>query len=417
MSKNQYDNFLSFMDKAASIINMPPDDYIILKYPEREVKVSVPIKRDDGSIKVYEGYRIQHSSLRGPGKGGVRFHPDIRTNDIKALAAMMTFKCAVVDIPFGGAKGGVRVNPRDLSPSELERLTRRYTLAIMPIIGPKRDILAPDVGTNSQVMNWVMDTYSINKAYPSQGVVTGKDIEVGGSLGRQEATGRGITIITLETMKALGKDIKDMRIAIQGMGNLGSVASRMLYEKGAKIVAVSDVSEGLYNQDGLDIISIINFLDKGKRLISEYSDNKSRHITNKELLEIECDILIPAALENQLTKENADNIKASIIIEGANGPTSIEADKILNSKGVIIVPDILTNAGGVVVSYCEWVQNIQSLVWEEDEVNRLMEKIMIKAFYEVFKTSKKYDCSMRYGAFIVALNRLISTLKKRGLYP
>lgn len=417
MSKNQYDNFLSFMDKAASIINMPPDDYIILKYPEREVKVSVPIKRDDGSIKVYEGYRIQHSSLRGPGKGGVRFHPDIRTNDIKALAAMMTFKCAVVDIPFGGAKGGVRVNPRDLSPSELERLTRRYTLAIMPIIGPKRDILAPDVGTNSQVMNWVMDTYSINKAYPSQGVVTGKDIEVGGSLGRQEATGRGITIITLETMKALGKDIKDMRIAIQGMGNLGSVASRMLYEKGAKIVAVSDVSEGLYNQDGLDIISIINFLDKGKRLISEYSDNKSRHITNKELLEIECDILIPAALENQLTKENADNIKASIIIEGANGPTSIEADKILNAKGVIIVPDILTNAGGVVVSYCEWVQNIQSLVWEEDEVNRLMEKIMIKAFYEVFKTSKKYDCSMRYGAFIVALNRLISTLKKRGLYP
>lgn len=417
MSKNQYDNFLSFMDKAASIINMPPDDYIILKYPEREVKVSVPIKRDDGSIKVYEGYRIQHSSLRGPGKGGVRFHPDIRTNDIKALAAMMTFKCAVVDIPFGGAKGGVRVNPRDLSPSELERLTRRYTLAIMPIIGPKRDILAPDVGTNSQVMNWVMDTYSINKAYPSQGVVTGKDIEVGGSLGRQEATGRGITIITLETMKALGKDIKDMRIAIQGMGNLGSVASRMLYEKGAKIVAVSDVSEGLYNQDGLDIISIINFLDKGKRLISEYSDNKSRHITNKELLEIECDILIPAALENQLTKENADNIKASIIIEGANGPTSIEADKILNAKGVIIVPDILTNAGGVVVSYCEWVQNIQSLVWEEDEVNRLMEKIMIKAFHEVFKTSKKYDCSMRYGAFIVALNRLISTLKKRGLYP
>lgn len=417
MKNNEFENFLKFIDTAAAIAKIPANDYITLKYPERELKVSVPLKMDDGSVKVFEGYRVQHSTLRGPGKGGIRFHHHVDIDDVKALAAMMTFKCAIVNLPFGGAKGGITANPRELTLNELERLTRRYTSSILPIIGPEKDIPAPDVGSNAQVMDWIMDTFSMNKGYPIQGVVTGKDIDVGGSLGRKEATGRGITITALEILKVIGKGIQDMKVAIQGMGNVGSIAARLLYEKGAKITAVSDVSGAIYNKDGLDIPSIIDFLQEGKNLLKDYSTKNCVQINNQELLVSDCDILIPSAIENQITVNNADNIKAKIIIEGANGPTSEEADKILYNKGVIIVPDILANSGGVVVSYCEWVQNIQSIIWDEKDVNNMLEKILVKAFEEVYTTAKKHKCSLRYGAIILALNRLTTTLKRRGMYP
>ncbi len=415
--ESQYQNFMNFIEKAAEIMQLSPNDYITLKQPERELKVSLPLKMDNGEIKVFEGYRVQHSTLRGPGKGGIRYHTTVDIDDIKALAAMMTFKCAIVNLPFGGAKGGICVNPSELSYSELERLTRRYTSAILPIIGPEKDIPAPDVGSNSQIMDWVMDTYSMTKGYPIQGVVTGKDIDVGGSLGRNEATGRGITIITKEIMKTLGKDFSELRIAIQGMGNVGSISATLLYESGAKIVAVSDVSGGIFNKDGLNIPAITSFLDKGKRLLKDYDDGTSVHITNAELLATECDILIPAAMENQITAKNADAIKASVVVEAANGPTSNEADEMLRSRGIRVVPDILANAGGVVVSYCEWVQNIQSIMWEESDVNNMLERIMTKAYSEVFDNAIKYNCTMRYGAIILALRRLTNTLKKRGMYP
>lgn len=415
--ENQYENFMKFIDKAAEIMQLSADEYITLKHPERELKVSLPLKMDDGSIKVLEGYRVQHSTLRGPGKGGIRIHQNVDIDDVKALAAMMTFKCAIVNLPFGGAKGGICINPSDLSKNELERLTRRYTSAILPIIGPEKDVPAPDVGSNSQIMDWVMDTFSMTKGYPIQGVVTGKDIDVGGSLGRNEATGRGITIIATQMMNTLGKDITKMRIAIQGMGNVGSISATLLFDVGTKIVAVSDVSGGIYNPNGLDIPAVVSFLDKGKRLLKDYNDGESVHITNAELLRADCDILIPAAMENQITAENANDIKASIVIEAANGPTSKEADEILHSRGVLVVPDILANAGGVVVSYCEWVQNIQSIMWEESDVNHMLERMMTRAFNEVYENAEKYNCRMRYGAIILALRRLTNTLKKRGMYP
>lgn len=414
---NQYENFLKFIDKAADIIKLPLNDYITLRSPEKELKVSIPLKMDNGTIRVYEGYRVQHSTLRGPGKGGIRYHKDVEINDVKALAALMSFKCALVNIPFGGAKGGIAVDPRQLSDAELERLTRRYTSEILPIIGPDRDIPAPDVGSSAQIMDWIMDTYSMHKGYTAQGVVTGKDIVCGGSLGRADSTGRGITAITKEIMNALGQSVIDTKIAIQGMGNVGSVSALLLYESGAKIVAVSDVSGGIYNPEGLNIPQIILFLNKGKRLLQDYDDKSIQFITNSELLSIECDILIPCAMEDQITIENVNDIKAKIVVEGANGPTSDDADKILFNKGVIVVPDILANAAGVVASYSEWVQNRQFVVWEEHEVVKMVEKIMIKAFSEVYECSKKYGCSMRYGAFILSLVRLSDNLKLRGMYP
>lgn len=415
--KDQYENFMKFIDKAAEIMQLSIDEYVTLKHPERELKVSLPLKMDDGTIRVLEGYRVQHSTLRGPGKGGIRIHQNVDIDDVKALAAMMAFKCAIVNLPFGGAKGGICINPSQLSMAELERLTRRYTSAILPIIGPEKDIPAPDVGSNSQIMDWVMDTYSMTKGYPIQGVVTGKDIDVGGSLGRNEATGRGITIITQQMLKTLGKDITKMRLAVQGMGNVGSISATLLFETGVKIVAVSDISGGIYNKNGLNIPVIVEFLDKGKRLLKDFDDGESVHINNSALLSADCDILIPAAMENQITAENANDIKASIIIEAANGPTSQEADEMLHNRGVLVVPDILANAGGVVVSYCEWVQNIQSIMWEESDINHMLERMMTKAFNEVYESAEKYNCRMRYGAIILALRRLTNTLKKRGMYP
>ena len=413
---NPYDNMLQTLEKAANLLELKEDDYEALKYPERELKVSIPIEMDNGSIKVFEGYRIQHSSSRGPCKGGIRYHEDVDMDEVKALAAWMTFKCAVVNIPYGGAKGGVKVNPRELSHQELKRLTRRYTAMILPLIGPERDIPAPDINTNAEIMGWIMDTYSMFKGYTVPGVVTGKPIEIGGSLGRREATGRGVMLMTKEILHRLGMPVSGAGIAIQGAGNVGGAAARLLYEEGCKIVAVSDVTGGIYRETGLDMTKISGFLQTGK-MLTDYTEDGVQHITNRDLLTSEVDILIPAAMENQITEEIARSVRARIIVEGANGPTTAEADKILESKKVVVVPDILANAGGVVVSYFEWVQNIQSLTWDEDAVNRTLEKIMIKAFNEVWEKAVEKSTTLRMGAYMVALDRIVKAKKIRAVFP
>lgn len=413
---NPYDNFLSVLDKAAKAIGMEENDYALIKYPERELKVAIPVKMDDGSVKVFEGYRVQHCTTRGPSKGGIRYHQDVNIDEVKALAAWMSFKCAVVNIPYGGAKGGIKVDPSTMSMNELERLTRRYTAMILPIIGPEKDIPAPDVGTNPQVMDWIMDTYSMMKGYTVHGVVTGKDLEVGGSLGRPEATGRGVMIITMEVLEKYNLSPDSISICIQGMGNVGSATARLLNEKGCKIVGVSDVSGGVYCEQGLNI-SEINEHIKDKKLLKDYNAKGVLHISNEELLVSNCDILIPAALENQITEEVAKNVKAKLIIEAANGPTTIEADKILNERKIVVLPDILANAGGVVVSYCEWVQNLQSLTWDINDINDTLAKVMKNALSDVYHKTIKYNIDYRLAAYAVALDRLVVANSKRGMFP
>lgn len=410
---NPFDNFVAVMDKAAGVMGISEEDYLTFKYPERELKVALPVRMDDGSLKVFEGFRIQHSTLRGPAKGGVRYHQNVNVDEVRALSAWMTFKCAVAAIPYGGGKGGIVCRPREMSKGELERLTRTYIDKISAIISPYTDIPAPDVGTNAQTMDWMVDEYSKLKGESVYGIVTGKSIEIGGSKGRNEATGRGVCFVTLEMMKKYNMKPEDCKIVIQGMGNVGSISAKLLAEEGAKIVAVSDVSGAIYNENGLDISGIYKYLDSGKNLLDGYTGDCKR-ITNAELLELPCDILIPAALENQITAENADRIKAKIVIEAANGPTSVEADEILNKKGVKVLPDILSNSGGVIVSYFEWVQNLQNFYWEEDDVNAKLKRQIVGAFNDVFDAREKYDCTFRVAAYIVALNRLVTAKKLRG---
>lgn len=410
---NPFDNFVAVMDKAAGVMGISEEDYLTFKYPERELKVALPVRMDDGSLKVFEGFRIQHSTLRGPAKGGVRYHQNVNVDEVRALSAWMTFKCAVAAIPYGGGKGGIVCRPREMSKGELERLTRTYIDKISTIISPYTDIPAPDVGTNAQTMDWMVDEYSKLKGESVYGIVTGKSIEIGGSKGRNEATGRGVCFVTLEMMKKYNMKSEDCKIVIQGMGNVGSISAKLLAEEGAKIVAVSDVSCAIYNENGLDIAGIYKYLDSGKNLLDGYTGDCKR-ITNAELLELPCDILIPAALENQITAENADRIKAKIVIEAANGPTSVEADEILNKKGVKVLPDILSNSGGVIVSYFEWVQNLQNFYWEEDDVNAKLKRQIVGAFNDVFDAREKYDCTFRVAAYIVALNRLVTAKKLRG---
>lgn len=410
---NPFDNFVAVMDKAAGVMGINEEDYLTFKYPERELKVALPVRMDDGSLKVFEGFRIQHSTLRGPAKGGVRYHQNVNVDEVRALSAWMTFKCAVAAIPYGGGKGGIVCRPREMSKGELERLTRTYIDKISAIISPNTDIPAPDVGTNAQTMDWMVDEYSKLKGESVYGIVTGKSIEIGGSKGRNEATGRGVCFVTLEMMKKYNMKPEDCKIVIQGMGNVGSISAKLLAEEGAKIVAVSDVSCAIYNENGLDIAGIYKYLDSGKNLLDGYTGDCKR-ITNAELLELPCDILIPAALENQITAENADRIKAKIVIEAANGPTSVEADEILNKKGVKVLPDILSNSGGVIVSYFEWVQNLQNFYWEEDDVNAKLKRQIVGAFNDVFDAREKYDCTFRVAAYIVALNRLVTAKKLRG---
>lgn len=409
---------LEVLDQAAGMLGLKTDDYIALKHPERELKVAIPVKMDDNSIQVFDGYRVQHSSSRGPCKGGIRYHEDVNIDEVKALAAWMSFKCAVVNIPYGGGKGAVKVNPKNLSKNELQNLTRRYTAMILPLIGPEKDIPAPDVNTNAEIMGWIMDTYSMFQGYTVPGVVTGKPIDIGGSLGRSEATGRGVMFMTKEILHRLGMPVMGTKIAIQGMGNVGGTAAKLLYHEGCKIVAVSDVSGGLYCSKGLDIDAIGEFLfGDGDRLLKDYSLPGVEHISNAELLASDVDLLIPAALENQINAKIANQIKAGIIVEGANGPTTVEADQILEKNGKKVVPDILANAGGVVVSYFEWVQNIQSLMWDEEEVNRTLEKIMIRAFNEVWERTQLKNTTLRMGAYMVAIDRIVRAKKIRGMFP
>ena len=414
---NPYENVIAAVKAAATGLGLEESEYVEFMYPERELKVSFPVRMDNGTVKVFEGYRVQHSSVRGPYKGGIRFHQDTDENEVKALAAWMTFKCAVVGIPYGGAKGGVTVDPSKHSRGELERITRRFTAAISPIIGPEMDIPAPDVGTSGEIMGWLMDTYSVLKGYSVPGVTTGKPYDIGGSLGRPEATGRGIMITTRELLKKLNVPIEKKRVVVQGMGNVGSISAKLLGEMGAIITAVSDVSGGICQEGGLDIPHIIDYLKTKGNLLKDYKKDGIKHISNQELLLLDCDILIPAALENQINKDNADKIKAKFIIEAANGPTTLEADKILYDKNVLILPDILANAGGVTVSYFEWVQNLQMLRWDEAEINEKLNGIMCKAFESVYEIHKEKHTDLRTSAYMLALKKLAAVRKIRGIFP
>ncbi|MCD6575274.1 Glu/Leu/Phe/Val dehydrogenase, partial [Candidatus Aerophobetes bacterium] len=376
--------------------------------------VSVPIRMDDGTIRVFKGFRVQHNLTRGPAKGGIRYHPDVTLDEVKALAMLMTWKCAVVGVPFGGAKGGIACDPKKLSLAELERLTRRYTSEIIPIIGPERDIPAPDVNTNPQVMGWIMDTFSMNVGYSVPGVVTGKPLNIGGSLGRLQATARGVMFSIFNAAKKLGFDPFESKFVIQGFGNAGKNLAFLLFKEGCRIIAVSDTKGGIYNPKGLDPFKVSEVKEKTGSVINYRDADK---ITNQELLTLDCDVLVPAAVENQITKDNASSIKASLIAEAANGPTTSEADKILEDKGVFIIPDILANAGGVTVSYFEWVQGLQFYFWSEREVNLKLRDIMEKAFENVYRMATKRKVSMRKAALMFAIERVADATKVRGLYP
>ena len=419
--KNPFQNMLKQLKAACDKLELDPDIYEQLREPQRSVIVSVPVRMDDGSVKNFTGYRVHYNYARGPCKGGIRYHPNVTLDEVKALAAWMTWKCAVVDIPYGGAKGGIVCDPPKMSEGELERLTRRYTFMILPIIGPEKDIPAPDVFTTQQTMAWIMDTYSTFLGHSVPGVVTGKPIPLGGSRGRSEATGRGVMISTLEALKKCKMDPHETTVAVQGFGNVGSNAARLLYNEGCKIVGVSDVSGAIHDPNGIDINDLLDHVrEKKDRLIEGYNRGeflKGASEGNKALLETECDVFVPAALENQITGENANKVKAKIIVEGANGPTTPEADAVLNKKGVFIVPDILANAGGVTVSYFEWVQGLQAYFWTETEVNRNLKDIMVQAFNGVYEASDLYNTSMRTGAYILAIKRVAEALQLRGLFP
>ncbi len=420
MVQSFYGSVLEEIDEIAKRINLDPGIHKMIRHPERELTVGIPIERDNGEIEVFTGYRVQHSTARGPCKGGIRYHPNTNLDEIRALATLMSFKCAVANVPYGGAKGGITCDPTMLSKKELQRLTKRYAAMILPIIGPRVDIPAPDVNTSEETMGWFMDAVSMYEGSTVLDIVTGKPLELGGSLGRREATGRGVMLTTMEILKKLKRDAKKTKIAVQGFGNVGSIGAELLMEKGCKIVAVSDVSGGLYNPNGLDISELIRYVYGGEkiRLLKDYSTEKNESfITNEELLTLDVDVLIPAALENQIHTGNAEDIKADIIVEGANGPITKKADDILNERKIQIVPDILANSGGVVVSYFEWVQGIQSFFWTINEVNKNLETIMLKAFQDIWDTAYKEKVSMRDAAFMLAIRKIAHAVELRGIFP
>jgi len=406
---------LQQLKKAADLLNLEEDIREILSHPQREVQVSLPVRMDNGKIKVFIGYRVQHNNARGPYKGGIRYHPNVSLDEVRALAMWMTWKTAVLDLPLGGAKGGIVCDPKMLSPGEIERLTRRYAYAISGIIGPYEDVPAPDVYTGPQHMAWIMDTYSILKGHLEPGVITGKPVEVGGSLGRNDSTSRGVAIVVAEAARKLNINIKGATVAIQGFGNVGSNAAIiMAKEYGMKVVAVSDSKGGIYNKNGLNVDKVLAEKEKSGT-VTTYKD--AEKITNDELLTLDVDVLVPAALEQVITKDNAEKIKAKIIGEGANGPTTPEADEILYQKGTMVIPDILANSGGVTVSYFEWVQNLERLQWPLEQVNKMLEQKMVKAFNDVYEASKKYKTDMRTAALTVAVSRVSQAIKLRGIWP
>ena len=399
---------------AADRLHLDPNMRAILAECQRELIVHFPVRMADGVVKVFTGYRVQHNVSRGPGKGGIRYHPSVSLNEVKALAMWMTWKCAVVGIPYGGAKGGVICDPKGMSQQQLETLTRRYATEIMLLIGPERDIPAPDVNTNSQTMAWIMDTYSMHHGYTAPAVVTGKPISIGGSEGRNEATARGAVYTIIEAAKHLGMDLEGARVVVQGFGNAGSFSAKLIAELGANVLAVSDTTGGVYNAKGIDP----NKVDAYKRETgSVVGFPGAEKVTNTELLELDCDILIPAAIENQIGAHNAPNIKAKIVAEAANGPTSPEADRIFFDRGVFLIPDILCNAGGVTVSYFEWVQDLQNLFWREATINARLKEVMVKSFNDVLEMSKKHKVDMRTAAYMVAVHRVAEATLTRGIYP
>jgi glutamate dehydrogenase/leucine dehydrogenase len=411
---NAYDIALENFDTAADAMGLNSDTREMIKYPERVLTVTVPVRMDDGHIHRFEAYRVQHSSARGPAKGGIRFHPQVTLDEVKALATWMTWKCAVVNIPFGGAKGGITCNPKTMSAGELERMTRRYTSAILPLIGPEQDIPAPDVYTNSQTMAWIMDTYSMTKGYSIPGVVTGKPISLGGSLGRNEATGRGVFYTIQSACEHLRMSLPGAAVAVQGFGNAGSIVAQLLHEAGAKVIAVSDSTGCVYNKNGLNIPELIHM----KTLCGHVEGfPESEPIDSAELLALKCEILVPAALENTIRVDNAPAVRARIIAEAANGPLTPEADRILDSKGVFVIPDILCNAGGVTVSYFEWVQDEQHLFWEAQDIYDRLERVMKIAFRDVLKIHMEKKVPMRIAANMLGIGRVAEAVQLRGIYP
>jgi glutamate dehydrogenase (NAD(P)+) len=408
-----FNAMLQEFDGAARLLGLDPGIWKILTHPKRQIIVSCPIQMDNGEIEVFTGYRVQYNITLGPAKGGIRYHPDVSLDEVTALAAWMTWKCAVAHVPFGGGKGGVICDPTRMSRRELESLTRRYVAEIIDAIGPEKDVPAPDVNTNDQIMAWVMDTYSMHVGHTSTAVVTGKPVEMGGSLGRREATGRGVMIVVREAAKHLGFDIKGARVAVQGFGNVGSVSADLLSKIGAKIVAVTDWKGGVYNPDGLDIEKMLDF-SRQHRTIDGFPGGEP--IENEQLFALDVEVLVPAALENQITMDNAPVIRARVVAEGANGPTTPEAHKHLHERGIFVIPDILANAGGVTTSYFEWVQDRHGYFWQEDEVNQRLEAKMVEAFDDVLKTSMKYKTDLRTAAYIVAINRVATVTKMRGMY-
>jgi len=401
-------------DIAAEYLKLDPGLRQVLRTPKRVLEVSIPTKMDNGQLKVFTGYRVQHNIARGPAKGGIRYHPNVTLDEVKALAAWMTWKTATVNIPYGGGKGGVICDPKRMSKSELERMTRRFASEILPIIGPERDIPAPDMYTDAQTMAWIMDTYSMTVGYSALGVVTGKPVSLGGSLGRNEATARGCLYVTEEACKVKRVPLRGATVAIQGFGNAGSIAARLFAEKKAKIIAISDSRGGVHNSRGIDPLRALRYKERSGTVVGMPGASR---ISNDDLLTLKCDILIPAALENSITLHNADLIKAKIVAEAANGPTTPHADEILHRKGILVLPDILANAGGVTVSYFEWAQDLQGYFWQENEVNARLETVMKRAFSDVYETMRKHHTLMRAAAYILAVGRVAEATLVRGLFP
>ena len=402
-------------DQAADLMGLDSNLRERLKYPQRSLVVSLPIRMDDGRVEVFTGYRVQHDSSRGPSKGGIRYHADVNLGEVAALAMWMTWKCALADLPYGGAKGGVAVAPKQLSRAELQRLTRRYAAEIFPLIGPDKDVPAPDVGTDAQVMAWIMDTYSQQVGFAVPGVVTGKPLSIGGSLGREEATGRGVVCVTLEALRHLKLDIRDTTVAIQGFGNVGSHTARIMYESGAKVVAVSDVHGGVYNARGLDIPKLLLQYRHPEQSLTDIK--LGDRLTNDELLQLACTVLVPAALSEQITERNAAKLRCQVLAEGANGPTTLEADRIVQDREIFVIPDILANAGGVIVSYFEWVQDAQRFFWKASDIQHRLQEHMTAAFQRTLEFATAKRTSMRMAALMSGIEKVAQAHLHRGLYP
>jgi len=411
--KNPFEAMSERFDRAAQLLGLDADLYAVMRVPSREIKVYIPVRMDSGHIEVFEGFRVQHNFARGPAKGGIRYAPDVTLDEVKALSAWMTWKCAVVNVPFGGGKGGIICNPHQMSIGELERLTRRYTAELIDFIGPDKDVPAPDMNTNEQTMAWIMDTYSMHARHTVTGVVTGKPVPLGGSLGRREATGRGLMFTVNEAIKRFNLTPEQTSVVVQGSGNVGGLGASLMHQSGYKVTAISDINGGIYNKNGLDIPEVLSYLQLNKTL-EGYKEADT--VSNSEILELECDVLAPCATENQITSENAAKLNCKILAEGANGPTTPKADKILHDKGVFVIPDILANAGGVTVSYFEWVQDRMGYFWSEDVVNQRLEEKMVASFNELSHFAQLHNVDSRTAAYMLAIDRVAYDTRMRGIY-